>query len=100
LKVCLDADHPVPIGLIRDRKRLYDNHQVVALSYVVMDESQVSVQVYDPNQPGGEATIELRFRPDMLDGQESSGSESLRGFFVERYSTRLPDWIEVEPQEE
>jgi len=97
LKAFLDAGQPMPIGLVRDRKNLYDNHQVVALGYDEVDDTHARIRIYDPNCPGGESTIELHFQADALDGREScGGSVPLRGFFVERYRAKLPNWFSEE----
>lgn len=100
LKAFLDAGQPMPIGLVRERRSLYDNHQVVALGYDEMDDTHGRIEIYDPNCPGNESTIDLQFQVDMLDGREScGGSVPLRGFFVERYRARLPDWVSEESLE-
>ena len=91
----------MPIGLVRDRKSLYDNHQVVALGYDEVDDTHARIQIYDPNCPGNEATIDLQFQAGMLDGREScGGSLPLRGFFVERYRAKRLDWVSEESLEQ
>jgi len=93
VKSSLDADNPVPIGLVREGKKLTANHQVVAVGYEEPDEEYAVLYVYDPNCPGKESVIHLRFGSERFEGQEMCSGVSLRGFFVERYRVKMLDRI-------
>ena len=92
LKSLLDADNPVPIGLVRGGRKLTANHQVVAIGYEEPDEALVVLYVYDPNCPGKKSVIQLRFGSRPFEGQEMCSSVALRGFFVEKYRVKVPGW--------
>jgi hypothetical protein len=87
LRASMDAGKPVVIGLTRVTKRVYDNHQVLAIGYSEVDETRVMITVYDPNCPDSESTIDIVFEEQQLNGRESCGGDApLRGFFCESYS--------------
>jgi hypothetical protein len=91
LKTSVDAGQPVPIGLVRDARNIYDNHQVLAIGYDEVDEAQRTVYLYDPNCPDRESTIRVHFGEELLDGRESCGAAApLRGFFCETYAPADP----------
>jgi hypothetical protein len=91
LKASVDAGEPVPIGLVRDTKNIYDNHQVLAIGYDQVDETQGTIYLYDPNCPDGESTIHLKFGEQLLSGTETCGApDTLRGFFCEAYRRSDP----------
>jgi len=91
LKVSVDGGRPVPIGLVRAAKRVYDNHQVLAIGYEETGEAHGTIYVYDPNCPDRESTIDIQFGPQTFDGQEScGGGPPLRGFFCEAYRPSDP----------
>jgi hypothetical protein len=77
----------VPIGLVRDVRELFQNHQVLALGYEEADPAHGTIFVYDPNCPGKEAQIQLTFGERALEGLESCwpGGPPVRGFFCEAY---------------
>jgi hypothetical protein len=87
LKAQLDAGHPMPIGLVRDVKELFQNHQVLALGYEEADVAHGTIYVYDPNCPGREALIQLTFGERALEGRENCSPDGppVRGFFCEAY---------------
>jgi hypothetical protein len=86
LKTGVDAGRPVPIGLVRATKNVYENHQVLAIGYDEADEVHGLLYVYDPNCPDVESTISLEFGERQLEGRESCHPEApLRGFFCETY---------------
>jgi hypothetical protein len=83
----LDAGKPVVIGLTRVTKRVYDNHQVLAIGYREVDKTRATIIIYDPNCPDSESTIDIEFEEQQLNGRESCGGDApLRGFFCESYS--------------
>ncbi|NLE45002.1 MAG: hypothetical protein GX620_09805 [Chloroflexi bacterium] len=91
LRASIDAGDPAPIGLVRDRKNVFDNHQVLVFGYDELDHEHVILQVYDPNCPGRLSTISLEFGKQELLGRESCGADSaLRGFFCESYRYVAP----------
>lgn len=91
LKASVDVGRPVPIGLVRDTKHVYDNHQVLATGYDQADGTHGTIYLYDPNCPDQESTIRVEFGPLLLNGQESCGALApLRGFFCETYIPRDP----------
>lgn len=91
LKASLDRGKLVPLGLVRDTKNLFDNHQVLAIDYEEKDEVEGTVYAYDPNCPDQVSTISLKFGQRSLDGQESGNpSVILRGFFCEAYKPADP----------
>ena len=91
LKARVDAGEPVPIGLVRDTKNVYDNHQVLAIGYDETDETRTTIYLYDPNCPDMESTISIEFGEQLLDGRERCpASAPLRGFFGEAYKFYNP----------
>jgi hypothetical protein len=87
LRASLDAGKPVVIGLTRVTKRVYDNHQVLAIGYREVDGTRATIIIYDPNCPDSESTIDIEFEEQQLNGRESCGGDApLRGFFCESYS--------------
>jgi hypothetical protein len=91
LKAAVDGGEPVPIGLMRDTKNAYDNHQVLAIGYDEAGETQITLYLYDPNCPDKVSTASIQFGEQSLDGQESCGSTlTLRGFFCEAYAPAEP----------
>jgi hypothetical protein len=91
LRASVDAGRPVVIGLTRVTKRVYDNHQVLAIGYRELDETRATIIVYDPNCPDNESTIDIEFEEQQLNGRESCGADApLRGFFCEAYSPLDP----------
>ena len=91
LKANVDTGQPVPIGLVRATKNLYDNHQVIAIGYDEADDTQGTIYLYDPNCPDRESSIRLQFGERGLDGEENCGTDApMRGFFCEAYSPTDP----------
>ena len=91
LKTSVDAGQPVPIGLVRDARNVYDNHQVLAIGYDEGDGAQRTIYLYDPNCPDRESTVRIHFGEQLLDGRESCGvTAPLRGFFCETYAPADP----------
>jgi hypothetical protein len=81
LKHSVDANVPLPIGLVKYMD-LTNSHQVVAVGYADGHEEK-QIFVYDPNHPGVER--ELFLAPNAKHWREIHGSntEDWRGFFVE-----------------
>jgi hypothetical protein len=91
VKAALDAGEPMPIGLVRDTKNVFDNHQVLAIGYKETEGDQVTLYVCDPNCPGQVSVISFKFGERMLHGQQSCGTAPpLRGFFCQTYAPRDP----------
>jgi hypothetical protein len=91
LKASLDAGKPVPIGLVRDTKRVYDNHQVLAIGYDEADEAHGTIYLYEPNCPDRVSAIDIEFGEQLLDGRETCDpAMRLRGFFCETYRPADP----------
>ena len=91
LKASVDGGKPVPIGLVRDTKNIYDNHQVLAIGYDEADETHGTIYLYDPNCPDEVSTIKIKFGEQLLDGQEDCPTRApLRGFFCEAYTPCEP----------
>jgi len=87
LKASVDAGEPIPVGLVRDTKNVYDNHQVLAIGYDEADEAHGTIHLYDPNCPDEVSTISIEFGEQLLDGRETCDpSVRLRGFFCETYT--------------
>ncbi len=93
----LDQRKPVVLGLIRARgmENPTRNHQVLATGYTLDETTRhLSLQIYDPNHPCAEVTLELqppppgsRSRPPGWITQ--STGEPLRGFFVIPYKRQV-----------
>lgn len=92
LRRSLDDGEPVPIGLVREGRNVFDNHQVLATGYAPCGPRHVRLYLYDPNCPNREATITIEFGKHQLTGLESCplGSRVLRGFFCEPYTSADP----------
>lgn len=91
IKASLDAGEPIPIGLVRDTKNIFDNHQVLAIGYEETGEDRAILFVYDPNCPDHISAISLTFGERMLHGQQSCGDvPPLRGLFCQTYTPRDP----------
>jgi hypothetical protein len=91
LKRSIDAGQPIPIGLTREVRNVYENHQVLAIGYDETSTAQGTIYLYDPNCPDRESTIDLTFEDAQLTGRESCyGGPPLRGFFCETYQFRDP----------
>ena len=96
LKTYLDAGKPVPIGLTRATRNVFENHQVLAVGYKETDNVHGTIFVYDPNCPDTESSIHLEFGLQALNGRESCRTEApLRGFFCETYSPSDPSEVIV-----
>jgi hypothetical protein len=86
LRAAVDAGQPVPIGLVRQTRNVFENHQVLAIGYDREDEVCGTIYVYDPNCPDDVSAIRVMLGERTLLGQEScSSARSLRGFFCESY---------------
>jgi hypothetical protein len=82
----LDQGQPVPLGLVRDTKNVFADHQVLAIGYEVEGEDVGTVHVYDPNCPGRVSQIEVAFSGEEAGLLERcAGGAALRGFFCEAY---------------
>ena len=92
LIAALDAGQPVPLGLVRDARNVFENHQVLAVGYEQLHERHATLFLYDPNCPDRESTIALEFGEQQLDGRESCPAQAppLRGFFCEAYTPADP----------
>jgi hypothetical protein len=94
LRCQLDAGRPVPLGLVRDTKNVFENHQVLATGYNQEGTRHGTIHVYDPNCPNVDSTIHLSFDQGQPVFEEScTASMPLRGFFCETY--RRPDLSEA-----
>ena len=55
IRVKLDDDNPVPIGLVyvsaQDTLQIWKNHQVLAYDYTERDDGKLDIKIYDPNHP-------------------------------------------------
>lgn len=89
----LDAGTPVPLGIVTVASArpsdLSENHQVLAFGYTVSG-SQVSVDVYDPNQPGRD-DVAIWFDTRAPSGVTTfvhtlALSHPVRGFFRTAYA--------------
>lgn len=76
IKRHIDAGEPVVLLLIRAKRAITQNHQVVATGY-----DAELLYLYDPNH--GLAAIEL-------DTLTQTTGEPLRGFYVQRYKRMVP----------
>ncbi len=86
LKAFVDAGEPIPLGLVRDTENVYYNHQVLAIGYDEVDETQGTIYLYDPNCPDRESHIRIELGARLLDGRESCDAPApLRGFYCEGY---------------
>jgi hypothetical protein len=91
LKARIAAGDPIPLGLVREAKNVFDNHQVLAIGYEEQDGASGTLMLYDPNCPDRESTVDLQFGESELLGRESCEDKPpLRGFFRERYRRRYP----------
>ena len=92
LKAKLNSGDPVPIGLVRGVKEMFQNHQVLALGYEEVDAVHGVIYVYDPNCPANESLIHLTFGERALEGRESCAPNGppVRGFFCETYRPADP----------
>jgi len=89
LKAHIDAGDPWPIGLLRSGKDPFGNHAVLAYGYDDPGDGTGTIYIYEVNRPGGEQTIRLDFRGEMLDALESCppgpGWTPIRAFACESY---------------
>ena len=92
LKASIDDGEPVPILLVRHTDNVYGNHQVLAIGYDGVGIDGGTIEVYDPNCHDEVNTIELEVDDDVLNGEESCGSDHppLRGFFCQAYEPSDP----------
>jgi hypothetical protein len=91
LKTFVDADEPIPLGLVRDTENVYNNHQVLAIGYDETDEAPGTIYLYDPNCPDKESAISISFGERLLNGRESCDVPwPLRGFYCEGYKPSDP----------
>ena len=93
---------PVPIGLMHPEGGLTNlgkNHQVVAYGAEIDDASgTMKVYVYDNNHPGREVVLtrgpsDTYFTNNIIRNDGSYGT--YRGFFVEAYSHKTPQYIDL-----
>jgi hypothetical protein len=102
IRAQLDGGQPAPIGLVTvagaSPLQLGRNHQVLAYGYQ-LGESQVTLQVYDPNS-GPKDDVHIRFDP-RAPGLGFTHSINIglpvRGFFLTPYSPATPPGI-VSPE--
>jgi hypothetical protein len=86
LKGFVDSGSPIPVGLVRDTKSVFECHQVLALGYDEEDDGSGIIYLYDPNCPKQESTIRMGFESSLLLAEETCpGTRPLRGFFCEDY---------------
>jgi hypothetical protein len=95
IRAQLDARQPVAIGLVtvagRSPLQLGRNHQVLAYGYQ-LTESQVTLQVYDPNS-GPNDDVYIRFdprSPGLGFAHSINIGLPVRGFFLTPYSPATP----------
>jgi hypothetical protein len=89
LRAVLDRGRPQPMGLVREGRNVYENHQVLAVGYAEASSGCVTIHVYDPNCPGQLSTIHVTVSDEGVAGRESCNSSViLRGLFCELYSPR------------
>lgn len=98
IKAALDGGHPCPLGLVTVASTrpadLGDNHVVLAYAYDLTDGGGLTVHVYDPNTPGGDAVamtldIENPAQPTPI-AHNINISRPVRGFFALRYAKHDP----------
>jgi hypothetical protein len=93
----LENGEPQPLGLSQARNMagLAQDHQVVAYGYE-QEGPTTRIFIWDNRYGRREDVLELTTRPDRTDGAivESDG-QRWRGFFVERYSARIPSYVKV-----
>jgi hypothetical protein len=92
----IDTHGAWPIGLVGDTKDPTHNHQVVAYKWEKTGDDAGIISVYDMNCPRM-STIDIVFEDEGLRAVETCRSEgrgSLRGFFCERYTTKMPPIVE------
>jgi hypothetical protein len=93
----LDDGEPQPLGLSQARNMdgLAHDHQVVAYGYE-QDETKTRIFIWDNRYGRREDVLEFttRYVPNDRAIQQSDGSR-WRGFFVERYSAKVPPYVKV-----
>jgi hypothetical protein len=92
----IDAGHPSALGLVTvhtaDVRQIGRCHQVLAYGYSV-DDSAVTLSVYDPNTVNEDADgvwIRLPLDGGVIEQNVNIGENTLHGFFRSRYSVRMP----------
>jgi hypothetical protein len=94
IRQCLDTGMPAALGLVNvesyDFRKLALNHQVLAYGYdLAEDESQVTLQIYDPNYPNDD-TATLTLTLNHPDGDcpihHSCEGPHVRGVFLTEYT--------------
>jgi hypothetical protein len=94
----INAGHPVPICLIREKGilgKVWNNHQVVVRGYGIdPDSGRVTLSVYDPNHRNRNG-VTIQFTPgSRIDGRQYKPDRTLdapmRGFFVIDYDRPVP----------
>jgi hypothetical protein len=91
IKARLDAGTPVPLGLVRNTRYVFANHQVLAIGYDEQEDSRFTILVYDPNCPDVESTISVDLDKRAVLQESCAASNPLWGFFRERYVPVCPN---------
>jgi hypothetical protein len=92
----LDAGAVAPLGLVKatgfDPRRMGQHHQVLAYMYELQD-SNVIIDIYDPNHPGDDGAT-LAFTLNDPDAEQfvthSRDGPTIRGFFLTDYEPSEP----------
>jgi hypothetical protein len=97
LKALLDAGEPQPLALTQahSMERLADDHQVLAYGYEE-DGPTTRIFIWDNRYGRREDVLTMTTKYDPHDWmiEESDGSR-WRGFFVERYTAKVPPYVKV-----
>jgi hypothetical protein len=89
----INAEQPVPIGLIGSTRDPFLDHQVLAYGYEESGPETGRIHVYDMNCPGTGRTIDIDLRGPVLKADEecrSTARGDLRAFFCEEYRRATP----------
>jgi hypothetical protein len=88
LKQVLDEQAAWPVGLIFGHSAVpWEQHQVLAVGYQDNGDGTGRLLAWDNNEPRADKAYDLDFRGSEL---LSKKDDRLKGFFVERYESRVP----------
>lgn len=93
LDLFLTHQGPWPICLIGTSTSPFNNHQVLAIGLDDNGDQTGTIYLYDANGPGGEQTIKIDMRGEVVEAVESCPSPArgpLRGFFCMHYTPATP----------
>jgi hypothetical protein len=94
LRAMIDEGKPQVLGLVKvtDLRHIGDDHQVVAYGYEDDGKGNLCAYVWDNRYPDQE--VRLTTRKNAPHWTLSAGDEDWRGWFVQGYAPRRPDFLQ------